>query len=104
MTTQASNPISTQTSGTVTTFSTLNELSDNNSNGQQLGYSVSDKIAFYGAIPVVQATPAGNTTTPTAGSTTAVYVNTTFSGGIGSTAYTVGDLVAILKANGLLKA
>ena len=62
------------------------------------------KYGIFGATPVVQQIPTGSTTTSAAGSATAVYVNTTFTGGSGSTAYTVGDLVAILKAHGLLKA
>lgn len=61
-------------------------------------------VSFYGVTPVTQPTAAGNTTTSAAGSTTAVYVNTTFTGGSGSTAYTVGDVVAALKALGLIKA
>ena len=48
-------------------------------------------------------TPANLTGTAAAGSVTNVYTNTTFTGGIGSTAYTVADLVAILKAAGILK-
>lgn len=60
-------------------------------------------IGFFGATPVVQpASPSGSTHTVTAGSTTAVYVNTSFDGGIGSTAYTFGDVVAALKNLGLI--
>lgn len=81
------------------------QLSDQNPIGTVLGASPTDLIGFYGVNPgVVQATPAANTHTVAAGSTTAVFTDTTFDGGTGSTAYTVGDLVAILKANGLLKA
>jgi hypothetical protein len=58
---------------------------------------------FFGATPVVQpASPTANVHTPTAGSTTAVYVNTTFDGGITGTAYTIGDLVVALKNLGLI--
>ena len=75
-------------------------------NGQSVAVAsgTGAKYGIFGATPVIQQTPAANTTTSAAGSTTAVYVNTTFTGGSGSTAYTVGDLVAILKAHGLLKA
>ncbi len=48
--------------------------------------------------------PAGNTHTVAAGSGATVHVDSTFDGGTGSTAYTVGDLVAILKAGGIIKA
>lgn len=103
MTAPNANPIATVTSGTTTAFAGLKELSDANSQGTQLGYSPTDLIGFYGAAPIAQSTPAASTTTVTAGSTTAVYVNTSFSGGTGSTAYTVGDIVAALKGLGLLK-
>lgn len=86
------------------------QLSDGNSQGTTLGQAgtlpntgAPDKIAFYGATPVVQPTSAGNTHTVAAGSVTNVFVNTTFDGSIGATAYTVGDLVAALKTLGLIK-
>ena len=84
-----------------------NQLSNGNSLGTIFGQAttaagVGDKIAFYGATPVVQPTSAGNTHTVAAGSTTAVYTNTTFDGGTGTTAYTIGDIVAALKAMGLI--
>ena len=74
-------------------------------NGQEVAIAsgTGAKLGVFGATPVAQATPAGNTTTVTAGSTTAVYTNTSFSGGVGSTAFTVGDIVAVLKGLGILK-
>jgi hypothetical protein len=87
------------------------QLSDGNSQGTVLGQGpgtlqwdgVADKIGFFGATPVIQpASPTGNVHTPTAGNTTAVYVNTTFDGSIGTTAYTIGDLVIALKNLGLI--
>lgn len=47
-------------------------------------------------------TGSGNTHTVAAGSTTAVFTNTTFDGGAGGNAYTIGDIVAAAKAHGLL--
>jgi hypothetical protein len=61
-------------------------------------------VSFFGATPATQPTAATNVHTVAAGSTTAVYVNTTFDGSIGSTAYTLGDVVAALKTLGLIKA
>ena len=61
-------------------------------------------VGFFGTSPAVQQGASGNTTTTAAGSTTAAYVNTTFPGASGSTAYTIGDIVTALKAYGLLKA
>ncbi len=89
----------------ISTSKAPRQLSDGNSQGTILGDSPTDLIGFYGvSTGVPQATPTGNTHTVAAGSTTAVYTNTTFDGGIGSTAFTMGDLVAILKTAGLLKA
>lgn len=85
------------------------QLSDGNSQGTVLGQTgtmpsgSADKIAFFGATPVVQpASPTGNVHTPALGSVTNVFVNTTFDGSIGTTAYTIGDLVIALKNLGLI--
>jgi len=73
------------------------------SDGRMIGSSSSALIGFYGVGPVAQAAPATNVHTVAAGSVTSVFVNTTFDGSVGSTAYTVGDIVAILKGMGILK-
>lgn len=74
-----------------------------NPDGLQLGAVASQPVGFFGATPVVQpASPAANVHTVAAGSVTSVFVNTTFDGSIGSTAYTVGDLVIALKNLGLI--
>jgi hypothetical protein len=71
--------------------------------GVQHGVSASVMLeGFYGKAPVAQPTPSGNVATVAAGSVTGVFVNTTFSGGVGSTGYGVGDIVAALKAIGVL--
>jgi hypothetical protein len=78
-------------------------IPNNSSGGTEMGSAATSLQGFFGATPVVQpANPAGNTHTVTAGSTTAVYVNTSFDGGTGTTAYTIGDLVLILKTLGLI--
>lgn len=59
---------------------------------------------FYGATPVVQPSSTGQTAGFTAGAGTAVLSDSTFTGGSGSTAYTIGDVVKHLKALGLLAA
>lgn len=73
-------------------------------NGTKFGTATSQKIGFFNAAPVVQPNGTGNTHTVTAGSTTNVFINTTFDGSTGSTAYTVGDIVKALKSVGLLAA
>lgn len=71
--------------------------------GMQIATAATQKVGFFGATPVVQpASPAANTHTVAAGATTNVFTNTTFDGSIGTTAYTVGDIVVALKNLGLL--
>lgn len=80
----------------------INQLGDGSADGVQLPNT---KLGVFGAAPAAQQTPAGNSHTVASGAAgTSVCTTTTFDGSIGSTAYTVGDLVAILKTLGLLKA
>lgn len=72
--------------------------------GTKISYFATGKLGFWGATPVVQQTASGNTHTVAAGATTSVFTNTTFDGSTGSTAYTIGDLVKILKTIGLIAA
>ena len=79
------------------------QVPNSQGDGVQVGASASSLVGFFGATPIVQpASPSGNVHTPTARSTTSVFVNTTFDGSIGSTAYTVGDIVIALKNLGIL--
>jgi hypothetical protein len=78
----------------------INQVGDGGADGVQFPNT---KVGFFGAAPVAVQTPATNTHTVAAGATTSVFTNTTFDGSIGSTAYTVGDIIAVLKTLGLLK-
>jgi hypothetical protein len=60
------------------------------------------KIGFFGATNVVKYATTGTTAGFTAGASTAVLNDSTFTGNTGATAYTVGDLVRCLKQYGLL--
>jgi hypothetical protein len=71
--------------------------------GTTPGMGIPDKIAFFGATPVAPITPAGYATLQTAGSTTALYATSATTGGIGTTQYTFGDIIATLKTLGLFK-
>lgn len=87
---------------------TFRQLDDGNSQGVLVNRATNaagaaGQLGFFGTTPVVQPTPAGYSTMQTAGSTTALYTNTATTGGVGSTQYTFGDLVATLKAFGLIK-
>ena len=58
---------------------------------------------FFRAPPVTQPTDGGVTTAGfIGGSGDAVHVDSTFTGNIGSTKYTIGDIVAALKQLGLI--
>lgn len=92
------------TSGNVTTTSNARALSDGNPIGTTFGNSPADLISHYGVTCVVQFTQpvSPNVATGAAGSVTAAFVNTTFTGGVGTTAYSIGDIVTMLKQQGLL--
>lgn len=81
------------------------QLSDQNPLGTILGASPTDNIGFYGLTQgVPQATPTHVSAGFTSGGGTAATSTDTYTGNTGTTAYTVGDLVFILKSLGLLKA
>lgn len=70
---------------------------------QRLGAAlrVIGDLGFYNATPVGQYTPQG-VYTSTGGGGTYVYLDSTFTGGIGSSAYTIGDVFKALKLVGIL--
>lgn len=87
----------------VTATSNLTQENIPQTDGHNVGKTAKDLVGFWGATPIVQpGSPSGYTTTAAAGSTTSVYVNTTFDGGVGATAYTLGDIVIALKNAGIL--
>jgi hypothetical protein len=61
-------------------------------------------VGFLGASAIVRFATTGTTSGFTAGAGTAVLSDSTFTGGSGATAYTIGDLVLALKNYGLLTA
>lgn len=94
----------TLTIGANTTISDAKNIILNATTGSKIGTATTQKLGFFNATPIVQ--PAANTDTSTgaAGSTTSVFLNTTFTGSGGTAAYTVGGVVTALKALGLLAA
>ena len=85
-------PISTGGSGTLTV-----------QNGGNLVVQSLAKVSFFGAALTGQPTNSGNSAENNAGTTNAVYQDTGFTGGVGATAYTAGQVVAALKNLGLIK-
>jgi|DEB0MinimDraft_12_1074336.scaffolds.fasta_scaffold16727_2 hypothetical protein len=72
------------------------------STGTKIGTAATQKIGFFNATPVVQPATTGTTTGTSGGSGTALHANATITGGVGSAAYTVGDIVKALKDIGIL--
>lgn len=66
------------------------------------GSQANTQIGFFGVATSVQPTSGHVTTLTGAGSTGQVYANSTFSGGTGSSNYTIGDIVLALKQLGLI--
>jgi len=91
------------------TFTGAQTLSDVNivlgtTTGTKIGTATSQKLGFYNATPVIQQATTGTTTGFTAGSGTSARDDSTFTGGSGTKAYTIGDIVLALKNLGLLAA
>jgi hypothetical protein len=70
--------------------------------GTKIGTATGQKLAFYNSTPVVQHSTTGETTGVSGGSGTNIHANATFTGNVGSTAYTISDVVKALKNLGLL--
>lgn len=76
----------------------------NATTGTQIATATTQKLGLWAATPVVQPVANTDTTTGAAGSTTAVFLNTTFTGPSGASAYTIGGIIKALKAVGILAA
>lgn len=70
--------------------------------GTKIGTAANQKLGFFNATPVVQPSTTGTSTGFTAGAGTNVTDQSTFTGGTGSTAYRISDIVLALKSVGLL--
>jgi hypothetical protein len=71
---------------------------------QGAGTQTGCKLGFWGVTPVIQPATTGTSTGFTAGAGTAVNDQSTFTGGTGSTAYRISDVVKAMKQLGLLAA
>jgi hypothetical protein len=80
------------------------DISVGTTTGTKIGTAAAQKLGFYNATPVIQQATTGTTSGFVAGSGTASKDDSTFTGGSGTKAYTVGDVVLALKNLGLLAA
>ncbi len=90
------------TSGGGITMADAKNIVLNATTGTIIGTATTQKLSFFNATPVVQPAANADTTTAAAGSTTTVFLNTTFNGTSGTAAFTVGGIVTALKRLGLL--
>lgn len=70
--------------------------------GPPAGVPTNGPVGFYGTTPIARPSSTGQVAGFTANLGNAVQDNSTITGGIGSTAYTVGDIVRHLKSLGLI--
>lgn len=70
--------------------------------GTRIGTSASQKLAFFGADPVTRPTDGAGRSDIVSNGGAAANNGTTYTGNIGSTDYSVGDIVYALKTYGLL--
>ncbi len=84
------------------TFPSGAVLSSSTSGGLQISGAAAQKLGFFGETPIGQPSTAGTSTGFTAGGGTAVTHLSTFTGGTGTIAYTIGDIVKHLKTLGLI--
>lgn len=70
--------------------------------GMLIGALASNPLAFFGNTPVIQPSTTGTMAGFTQGTGSIVMVGSTFTGGIGTSAYTQGDMVNALKKLGLM--
>lgn len=78
------------------------DLAIGTTTGTKIGTGATQKIGLWNATPVVQPATTGQTAGFTAGAGAAVLVDSVFTGGTGTKAYTVGDIVKALKAAGIM--
>lgn len=73
--------------------------------GTKIGTATNQKVAFFNSTPIIQPSAVGSATGYAAGTTAATFhSDDTYTGNVGSTAYTINGVVAALKNLGLIAA
>ena len=92
------------THGSVVTYADVMDMAFGTTTGTKIGTATTQKIGLWNATPVVQPSTTGTSTGFTAGAGTAVRDDSTFTGGTGSKAYRISDVVLALKQAGIMAA
>jgi hypothetical protein len=88
---------------TAFTLSDANNIIFGITTGTKIATATNQKLAFWNAAPIIQPSSTGQTAGYTSvGGGTNVQETDTFTGGVGATAYTIGDIVRHLKNLGLI--
>ena len=89
--------------GNATVGGTLTVTGNATFNGNNvIGNATTDTVGFYGVTPTAQQNTTGTATGFTAGTGTPVLELSTFTGGVGTRAYNISDIVRALKTLGLI--
>ena len=85
------------------TFGSGDNIVLSTTNGTKIGTATNQLLGFYNKTPIAQPSTTGVTTNGfTQGSGNNIHPASTFTGGIGTNAYTISDIVAHLKSLGLI--
>ena len=86
-----------------TTITDANNIILGTTTGTIIGTATTQKLSFYNSTPVIQPSAVGTATGYTAGTTAATFhEDDTYTGNVGTTAYTLNGVVAALTTLGLI--
>ena len=80
----------------------IQDLGDGGPDGTRVGRDANALVGLWGATPAARGTTSGETTGHSAVGGANVNANDTFTGNVGTTAYTINDIVKYLKNLGAM--